>query len=64
MFYVNFSVKPLNFAQMVNFLFLAYFGGHFDYHSNGKSQGNLRHLHLGYCTLVMSVIFSAIDGFI
>ena len=33
---------------MVNFLFSDYFGGHFCYHSNGKSQSNLRLLHFGY----------------
>ena len=35
---------------MVNFLFSAYFGGHFCCHSNGKSQSNLRLLHFGYCS--------------
>ena len=35
---------------MVNFLFSAYFGGHFCYHSNGKSQSNWRLLHIGYCS--------------
>ena len=34
---------------MVNFLFSACFGGHFCYHSNGKSQTNLRFIHLGHC---------------
>ena len=33
---------------MVNFLFSAYFGGHFCHHSNGKSKSNLRLLHFGY----------------
>ena len=35
--------------QMVNFLFSAYFGGHFCNNSNGKSQINLRLLPFGYC---------------
>ena len=35
--------------QMVNFLFSAYFGGHFCINSNGKSQINLRLLPFGYC---------------
>ena len=30
---------------MVNFLLSAYFDGHFCYHSNGKSQIDLRLLH-------------------
>ena len=46
MLYINFSVKPLNFAPK----FSAYFGGHFCYHSNGKSQSNLRLLHFGNCS--------------
>ena len=35
---------------MVSFLFSAYFGGHFCYHSNDKSKSNLRLLHFGYCS--------------
>ena len=35
---------------MANFLFSAYFGGHFCYHSNSKSQSNLRLLHFDYCS--------------
>ena len=38
-------------SKMVNFLFSAYFGGHFCYHNNGKSQINTRHLHLSYCSI-------------
>ena len=37
-------------SKMVNFLFSAYFDGHFCYHSNGKSQINARLLHFGYCS--------------
>ena len=36
-------------AKMVHFLFSAYFGGRVCYHSNGKSQSNLKLLHFGYC---------------
>ena len=36
-------------AKMVHFLFSAYFGGGVCYHSNGKSQSNLKLLHFGYC---------------
>ena len=32
-------------SKTVNFLFSAYFGGHFCYYSNGKSQSNMRLLH-------------------
>ena len=35
---------------MVIFLYSAYFGSYFCYHSNGKSQINTRLLHLGYCS--------------
>ena len=35
---------------MVNFLFSAYFGSHFCYHTNDKSQSNLRLLHFVYCS--------------
>ena len=35
--------------QNAHFPILAYFGGHFCYHSNGKSKINIRHLHLTYC---------------
>ena len=37
-------------SKIANFLFSAYFGGHFCYHSNGKSQINTRYLHFGYCS--------------
>ena len=36
--------------KMATFLFSAYFGGHFCYHSNGKSKINTRLLHLAYCS--------------
>ena len=36
-------------SKITNSLFSANFGGHFCYHSNGKSQINTRCLHLGYC---------------
>ena len=36
-------------SKMVNFLFSACFGGHFCYHSSGKSQTNTRLIHLGHC---------------
>ena len=32
------------------FLFSAYFGGHFCYHSNPKSRINTRPLNFGYCS--------------
>ena len=35
---------------MVTFLFSAYFGSHFCYHSNGKSQIYTRLLRLVYCS--------------
>ena len=41
-------------SKMANFLFSAYFGGHFCYHSNGKSQINTRVLHFGYCSNKLS----------
>ena len=58
--YVNFSVKCLKFAPKC----LAYFGGHFCYHSNSKSRVNARPLHLGYCSnkLIRIVFFSLIGG--
>ena len=34
---------------MATFLFSAYFGSHFCYHSNSKNRINYRLLHLGYC---------------
>ena len=37
-------------SKMVIFLFSAYFGYHFCYHSNRKSQINTRPLHFGYCS--------------
>ena len=37
-------------SKMVIFLFSAYFGGHFCYHSNRKSRSNTRLLHMGYCS--------------
>ena len=37
-------------SKMAIFLFSAYFGGHFCYHSNRKSQINTRTLHFGYCS--------------
>ena len=37
-------------SKMAIFLFLAYFGGHFCYHSNHKSRINARLLHFGYCS--------------
>ena len=41
------SVKCLKFAPKWSF---SYFGDHFCYYSNGKSQMNTRLLHLGYCS--------------
>ena len=38
------------YSKMVNFLFSAYFGSHFCYHTNDKSQSNLRLLHFVYCS--------------
>ena len=35
-------------SKMVIFLFSVYFGGHFCYHSNGKSQIDTRLVHLRY----------------
>ena len=37
-------------SKMTNFLFSAYFGGHFCYHSNDKCQINTGLLYLGYCS--------------
>ena len=37
-------------SKMAIFLFSAYFGGHFCYHSNRKSRINARLLHFGYCS--------------
>ena len=37
-------------SKWFNFLFSAYFGSHFCYHSNGKSQINDRLLYLGQCS--------------
>ena len=37
-------------SKMVIFLFPAYFGGHFCYHSNCKSRNNTIRLHPGYCS--------------
>ena len=37
-------------SKMVNFLFSAYFDGHFCYHSKVKSQTNIRLIHLGHCS--------------
>ena len=49
--YVNLSVKPLIFAPKWSIsYFQPFFGGHFCYHSNGKSQSNLKLLHFGYCS--------------
>ena len=45
-------------SKMVTFLFLAYYSGHFCYHSNGKSQINTRLLHLGYCEEIGEKQFS------
>ena len=39
-----------NLLQIANFLFIAYFGDHFCYRSNDKSQINTKSLHLGYCS--------------
>ena len=39
-----------NLLQNGLFLFSAYFGGHFCYHSNRKSRINARLLHFGYCS--------------
>ena len=48
---------------MVNILFSAYFGGHLCYHSNGKSQRNLRLLHFEYCSnKLIFLYFSLIGG--
>ena len=38
------------FSKMVNFLFSAYFSEHFCYHTNCKSQSNMKLLHFGYCS--------------
>ena len=46
--YVNFSVKPLNFAPKWSFSIFSLFWRSFCYHCNGKSQSNLRILHFGY----------------
>ena len=51
MLYINFSAKPLNFAQNAQFPISAYFGDHFCYHSNDISQSNLRLLHFGYFSI-------------
>ena len=37
-------------SKTVIFLFSAYFGGLFCYHSNGKSRINTRPLQFGYCS--------------
>ena len=37
-------------SKMVIFLFSAYFGGHFCYNNNRKSQINTSPLHFGYCS--------------
>ena len=39
-----------NLLKMVIDLFSAYFGSHFCFHSNGKSQINTGLLHLGVCS--------------
>ena len=43
-------------SKMVIFLFSAYFGGHFCYHSNRKSRINTRPLHFGYCSNKMKKV--------
>ena len=37
-------------SKMANFLFSAYFGVHFCYHSKGKNRTNIRLMHLGHCS--------------
>ena len=43
----------------------AFFGGHFCYHSNSKSQINTRLLHLSYCSnkvIKKNLVFSGLIG--
>ena len=58
--------------QNGQFLILACFGSHFSDHSNGKSQINIRLLHLGYwsnelirrilCKAIFFLIFGLMAG--
>ena len=64
MLYFNCSVKRLKFAPKWSVSIFSLFNGHFCYHSNSKSQTNIRLIHLGQCSNKLKRILWKANSFL